>query len=93
PTEIWCAAADYARRNLGATAPQRIYVAKPLGPSQTQPGHQKAQRSVTFTLTAPDADPDQAQAFSGLQLAFLTVRRAGSSFSLTQALHYCMNRA
>ncbi len=63
PSEIWCAAADHARRNLGASAPQRIYVAEPLGQSQTQTGHQKAQRAVTFTLIAPDTAPDQAQVF------------------------------
>jgi hypothetical protein len=93
PTHLWCAAADHARRNLGAAASQRIYVAEPLGHSQTGVAQPKAQRSVMFSLIPPATGPDQAHAFSGVRLAYLTVRRAGSSLSLSQALHYCTDRA
>ncbi len=45
----WCAAADFARRSLGAGWQQRIYVLRGYGPSVTT-GRKTA---VQFTLNAP----------------------------------------
>ncbi|WP_052265137.1 hypothetical protein [Ruegeria sp. ANG-R] len=55
----WCAAADYARRTLGAGWHQRIYVLRGYGPSVTT-GRRTA---VQFTLKAP-ANADQQSSIS-----------------------------
>ncbi len=85
PTHIWCVAADHARRNLDAASAQRIYIFKPLGASQTEPGRQ----SVGFTLSPAEAGLDQGQAGSGPILSFTSIRQIGASLNLTHALQYC----
>lgn len=85
PTHIWCVAADHARRNLGAASVQRIYIAKPLGESQTEPGRQ----SVGFTLSPSEAGLEQGRAGSGPILSFTSIRQIGASLNLTHALQYC----
>ncbi len=48
PREIWCAAADYAIRNLGKQR-GRIYVVTPRGPAQTRAGA----KGVAFSTLDP----------------------------------------
>lgn len=55
----WCAAADFARRTLGAGWQQRIYVLRGYGPSVTT-GRKTA---VQFSLKQP-ADVQQQSSFS-----------------------------
>ncbi len=55
----WCAAADFARRKLGAGWQQQIYVLRGYGPSVTT-GRRTA---VQFTLTQP-ANVQQQSSFS-----------------------------
>ncbi len=52
----WCAAADFARRKLGAGWQQQIYVLRGYGPSVTT-GRRTA---VQFTLNAPANAPQQS---------------------------------
>ncbi|SDW23787.1 hypothetical protein SAMN05444358_101289 [Ruegeria halocynthiae] len=73
----WCAAADFARRTLGAGWQQQIYVLRGYGPSVTT-GRKTA---VQFTLTPP-ANADQQSSFSvGFQ--------PGSSMSVQGANGRC----
>ena len=85
PSHIWCVAADHARRVLDADGTQRLTVISPLGASQTKPGS----KAVAFTLdpqTAAAVTEDRSGFLGGV---LLSVRRAGSSMSVTQALQYC----
>lgn len=52
---FWCAAADFARRDLNADWQQRIYVKRGYGPSEAT-GRKSA---VQFSLTAPENVPPQ----------------------------------
>lgn len=85
PSHIWCVAADYARRTLGAPSNQRIYVASPLGASQTEPGR----TAVGFTLSAEQAGLEPGQAGAAGILNYTSIRRTGASMNLTQALQFC----
>ncbi|MFU8865011.1 MAG: hypothetical protein ACNA7O_13940 [Rhodobacterales bacterium] len=85
PSHIWCVAADHARRNLGAQSNQRIYVASPLGPSQTEPGR----TAVGFTLSADQAGLEAGQAGAATLLGYTSIRTTGASMNLTQALQFC----
>lgn len=63
----WCAASDFARRTLGASWQQRIYVKRGYGPSEAT-GRRTA---VQFSLTAPEGVPQQSSGFStGFQPGF-----------------------
>ncbi|KIN73169.1 hypothetical protein [Sulfitobacter guttiformis] len=44
PQGMWCAAAEYAERRLGATS--RVYISEARGPSRVEPGR----NSVVFTI-------------------------------------------
>lgn len=85
PTHIWCAAADHARRVLDAPSAQRIYVAAPLGPSESEPGRS----SVSFALSAEAAGLSQSEAAARPLLSYTSIRRAGASMNLTHALQFC----
>ncbi len=85
PTHIWCVAADYARRTLGAPSNQRIYVASPLGASQIDPGR----TAVRFTLSAEQAGLEQGEAGPATVLTYNSIRRTGASMNLSQALQFC----
>ncbi|WP_299944461.1 hypothetical protein [uncultured Ruegeria sp.] len=76
----WCAAADFARRSLGAGWQQRIYVLRGYGPSVTT-GRRTA---VQFTLKAP-ANTDQQ---SSISVGF----KAGESMSVQGANGRCSRR-
>ena len=52
----WCAASDFARRTLGASWQQRLYVKRGYGPSETT-GRRTA---VQFSLTPPAGVPQQS---------------------------------
>ncbi|WP_170330884.1 hypothetical protein [Ruegeria arenilitoris] len=52
----WCAASDFARRTLGASWQQRIYVKRGYGPSEAT-GRRTA---VQFSLTPPEGVPQQS---------------------------------
>jgi len=60
----WCAAADFARRTLGAGWQQRIYVLRGYGPSVTT-GRKTA---VQFSLTPPSGSAQQG---SGISAGFV----------------------
>lgn len=89
PTHMWCAAADHANRFLGAPSAQRIYVARPLGASDLEPHR----TSVRFSLSPPQAGLDTGQGTGAAApnpvLAHASIRQAGASMNLTQALQYC----
>ena len=85
PSHIWCVAADHARSTLDAAGTQDLTVISPLGASQTKPGS----KAVTFTI-APDVAAAVTEDRSGfLGGVLLSVRRVGTSMSVTQALQYC----
>ena len=85
PTHFWCVAADHARRVLGAASNQRIYVARPLGASQIEPGR----KAVGFTLSAAEVEAEKPKPSPLTLLTYTTIRSAGASMNLTQALQYC----
>ncbi len=76
----WCAAADFARRSLGAGWQQPIYVARGYGPSVTT-GRKTA---VQFSLAAPA----NAQQNMGISVGFT----AGQSRTVQSANGLCNRR-
>lgn len=85
PSHIWCVAADHARRVLGASGTDRIYLVAPRGPSQTMPGR----KAVGFAMSPPQADTAPAAAKPILGGLLLAQMQAGSSLGVAQALQYC----
>jgi hypothetical protein len=80
--DIWCAAADYARR-AGLDGPRkRMYVLEPRGPSRTTANA----IGVVFTLN-PGADiRDTPSSYS------VSVKRRGENLSVGHALNFCYDR-
>ncbi len=78
----WCAASDFARRTLGASWQQRIYVKRGYGPSEAT-GRRTA---VQFSLTPPDGVPQQS---SGV---FSAGFQPGFSMSVSAANGRCNTR-
>lgn len=78
--EYWCAAGDYAIRQLRTSATQRIYVVSPIGPSQFRPG----KRGVQFSLTPPPEGP-APQSYS------LSVKTVGENITASFARNYCLD--
>lgn len=76
----WCAAADFARRTLGAGWQDRIYVTRGYGQSVTT----GRKTSVAFSLTMPK---DVAQ-----QSSFSAGFKAGESMSVQGANGRCSRR-
>jgi hypothetical protein len=74
----WCAAADFARRTLGAGWQQRIYVVRGYGPSEAT-GRRTA---VQFSLQQPT---NVAQQSSSISVGF----KAGESMSVQGANGRC----
>ncbi len=75
PNGIWCAAADYAARQLGKTS-GRLYIAVPRGPSVTMPG-----RTGIIFSTQPIADvPGRATN---------SIREVGANLRVAHALQFC----
>ncbi|MFY2826102.1 hypothetical protein [Ruegeria sp. MALMAid1280] len=78
----WCAAADFARRTLGAGWQQRIYVKRGYGPSEAT-GRKTA---VQFSLTPPGGASQQS---SGI---FSSGFKPGFSMSVSAANGRCTVR-
>ncbi len=76
----WCAAADFARRTLGAGWQQRVYVVRGYGPSEAT-GRRTA---VQFSLTPPKNAPQQSSVSLGFQ--------GGESMSVQGANGRCNRR-
>ncbi len=76
--DYWCGFGDFAIRQLGVSAVQRLYIWAPEGPSVNRPGR----KSVQFALSAPEG------ADTSTQLS-LTVRRAGDNLRASSAQNYC----
>ncbi|AVO39549.1 hypothetical protein [Pukyongiella litopenaei] len=77
---FWCAAADYARRALGAPWTARIYIARGRGVSETT----GRRSSVQFTL-----DPAAAGIQPMPPSVSLNALRAGDNMSVQEANSYC----
>lgn len=78
-TDYWCAAGDYARRELGAPLDQRIYISRARGQAETE----NAKSAVQFSLEPP-AGADLKPRF------LLTVTRIGDNLSTSGAWNYCI---
>ncbi len=78
PQQYWCGIGDYAISVLGVAAVQRIYIWRPLGPSQVRPGR----KAVHFALSPPPG-ADTSVDYS------LSVRRAGDNLNAAMAQQYC----
>ena len=76
----WCAAADYARRNLGAGWRDEIYILRGYGPSETT-GRRTA---VQFSMQMPANLGQQSSVSAGF--------RAGDSMSVQRANGRCNSR-
>jgi hypothetical protein len=76
--DYWCAAGDFAIREMGVPSNTRLYVWQPEGPSVNR----ERKKAVQFsTFPPPNAD-------TSTQLT-LTVRRAGDNLSASFAQNYC----
>ncbi|MFT7597003.1 MAG: hypothetical protein ACI8R4_004346 [Paracoccaceae bacterium] len=76
--EFWCAAGDYARRAIGASATQRIYLVRGPAPAITR----KWNRAVLFSLTEPQG-ADLTPGYT------LSVTRVGENLIAASAQNYC----
>jgi len=77
-SNFWCAAGDYALRQLGAAAAQRIYIVKPSSRSSQYGG----KATVQFSLSPPAsgaADPGYS----------LSVKVMGDNLTAAFAQQYC----
>ncbi len=79
PRQFWCAAADYAKRALGAGAGQRIVLDEPRHSSQTRQGR----TAVTFRLAPKGTRPESTGGVS------ITLRRPGEAYSVFFAYGFC----
>lgn len=70
---IWCAAADYASRVLGARGTQRVYVAE----------DRTSRQPAAFTLDSAGLTPRRVFIVGG------SARRAGSSLTVDHAMLFC----
>lgn len=77
---FWCAAADYARRALGASWTTRIYIVRGRGVSETT----GRRSSVQFTL-----DPAAAGIQPTQPSVALNALRTGDNMSVQEANSYC----
>ncbi|MEP1766242.1 MAG: hypothetical protein ABJJ53_06310 [Sulfitobacter sp.] len=77
PRGIWCAAAEYAERRLGATG--RIYIQKPRGAAQRV----KGRKSVTFTTDAGRLSQGPSQSIS------LSITQVGVGLPVAHAIQFC----
>ena len=74
---IWCAAADYARRHVGARSAQRLYIAegRTAGLGQRSP--------VQFTLSSEGLTP------SSVFVLGASLSKAGANLSVGHAYSFC----
>jgi hypothetical protein len=79
--DIWCAAADYARR-AGLDGPRkRMYIDVPRGPSQTTPNG----IGVGFTLNPGPEIADTPASYS------VSVKRRGENLAIGHAYDFCQD--
>lgn len=77
PRGIWCAAAEYAERRLGATG--RVYVAGARGPARSVQGR----KSVVFTT-------NEASLTQGpFQSVAVSTSQVGSGLPVAHAIQFC----
>ncbi len=74
---MWCAAADYARRVLGAPGNARMYIAEGRVPGLGQ------RAPVRFTLDPAGLNP------SPVVIVGASLRKAGASLSVDHAHQFC----
>jgi len=72
--DIWCAAADYARSEAGASDGQRLYVAQ---------GRAAGDRAVVFTLNPEGLTP------SSVLVLGQSVKTAGANLAVGHAYSFC----
>lgn len=77
--QFWCAAGDYARQVLGASAVQRIYLVRAPAPAITKNWN----RAVLFSLVPPQG----AQLRPGFTLS---MKRVGDNMNAANAQGYCL---
>lgn len=78
--DYWCGASDYARRVLGKTWTDKIYIARGRGPSVTT----NRKSAVQFT-----ADPAAAGITAQQPSLSLNSLKVGDNMSIQQANLYC----
>jgi len=79
--DFWCAAGEYAFLVLGAKGPDRIYLVRERGPSDTTPRLSAAH----FALTPPVGDTSPKP-------PLLSLRAVGDNLSVSFARHFCTDR-
>lgn len=78
-TEIWCAAADYARAAGLDGVRKRLYIVEPLGASTTTEGA----KGVVFTVNPSDAMKNTPSSYS------VSVKRPGENLAIGHAFTFC----
>lgn len=79
--EMFCAAADYADRALGARATDRLVVTRTLSPSPTNPGR----NSMSFRLSSAGIGQER----DGQGLLLTAKRSLGQTRSVGHAVMFC----
>lgn len=79
-SEYWCAAADYALRELGASSTARIYLTRARGAPETSNRREAVQFSLSATEGGAKSNPP-----------FLSMRRVGDNLSVSFAHNYCLD--
>jgi len=79
-TDFWCGASDYARRVLGGSWADRLYVARGMGPSVTT----NRRSAVHFTL-----NPNAVGTTSGTSNLSINSFSVGDSMSVQRANMFC----
>lgn len=80
PSEIWCAAADFAQVVLRLRSNARLYIAKEPSPSVTRPGRKA---SLFSTVRPAGIDPNAPQPLT------LDLKHIGNNVSVASAWMYC----
>ena len=74
---IWCAAAEYAERRLGASG--RVYVSEGRGPARSVQGR----KSVVFTTNAASLSQGPSQSL------VVSTSRVGAGLPIAHAIQFC----
>lgn len=77
PRGIWCAAAEYAERRLGAKG--RVYIREGRGPSRSVSGR----KSVVFTTNTANLTQGPSQAIS------VSTSKVGTGLPIAHAIQFC----
>jgi hypothetical protein len=79
PRGIWCAAADFAEREIGASTTAELYVKRERGPSVSGLGR----TGVSFTLDQASLSVPAIKSYS------VTTNRPGLSLPVGHAIQFC----